>query len=378
MQKFSRYAVLATTLALVYPSVGYDSSAVIAQEYTTISDEAQLLYEEAIEKKKKGKMQEAIASYIQALRKDRAVLALDDEGLIEASYDDCVKKLQASPEDVKLLETCGFLASVGFSDNMTAITYYEKIIDLVDDQNIKNRTENLIERLRATAEAQQSYDRAVAAQNRDDRIKAWAEMEKIEDSNEERERANENANRLKNAYSDKEELQNKIPQLEEELKDLQEAYDKADRLWYTLKDELYERRRRRLKNDLAAKKEELSNAKKELKSIESEVKHLEKEEKDYKEKIDSSAFNESSETSEPESEDSVFNEDPSKKKSHRNLPDDAGGSEASDDASDSESSNDGMNSEYEDEYSEEALKKQSEEMSDEERQERLDDLIDNL
>lgn len=374
MQKLSRFAVTATILALLAPLPIVNYSCAFAQDLTTISDEAQMLYEDAIEQNKKGKKQEAIDSYIKALRKDRAVLALDDEGLIEASFSECVKKLESSPNDVKLLETCGFLASVGFSDNKTAISYYQRIVDLVDDESVKERTENLIERLKATAEAQQDYDRAVAASMRDERIKAWAELEKLEDSREERDKANERSERLSNAYSEKEDLQNRIPQLEDELNEIQEAYDKADRLWYTLKDELYERRRRRLKNDLAAKKEELEKAKNELKSIEKEVKTLEKEDNEFKAQKENSPFNQLDGDVEPEDEDSVFNEDPSNKSKSKSSK--SGSLDESN--SDEDVENTSSDDDSEDEYSEEALRRQAEEMSDDERQEQLDDLIDNL
>ncbi len=364
MRKFHCYAVLFSALTIFSPTF-YNTNSLFAQENTTVSEEAQKLYDEAISFKKKGKNADAINSYIKALRKDRTILAFDDEGLIEASYTDSVNKLKDSPDDIKLLEVCGFLASVGFSDNKTAITYYEKIVELVDDPSVKERTKNLITRLEASAEAQQAYDSAVAAEMRDERIKSWAEMERIDDFAEEQAKSSDRAEKLNDAYSERESLQNKIPQLEDEVKELQESYDKADRLWYTLKDELYERRRRRLKNDLAAKKEELSAAKKELSSIESQVSQLEKEDEAAKKKEDSSALNKrtiddvDNNPDEEEDEDSPFNPESS---------DSEGYEEAPDENSDSE----------EDEYSEEALSKQADEMSDEERQEQLNNLIDDL
>ena len=387
MRKFCSSALLAASLSIL--AFSCNSSYVFAQENTTVSEEAQNLYEDAIELQKKGKMREAVASYIKALRKDRTVLAFDDNGLIDASYADSVAKLKENPDDIKLLEVCGFLSSVGYSDNKTAITYYEKIVELVTDEGVKERTKNLISRLKATMEAQQAYDSAVIASLRDERIKSWAEMEKVDDFAEEQSKSKARANKLNDAYSDRESLQNKIPQMEEELKELQDSYDKADRLWYTLKDELYERRRRRLKNDLAAKKEELEAAKRELKSVEKKVSSLEKEEEKAQKLQEASAFNangkKKSEDGE-EDEDSVFNSDPSES-------DDAGsrGLESeekdygensdknSDDTGNSDSESDEESGEeVKDEYSEEALSKQADEMSDEERQEQLNDLIDNL
>ena len=383
MRNFRSYAVLLAALTIFSPTFS-NVSPVFAQEGTTVSEEAKMLYEDAIGLKKKGKQKEAINSYIKALRKDRTILAFDDEGLIEASYKDSVAKLKESPDDIKLLEVCGFLASVGYSDNNTAITYYEKIVELVEDEGVKERTQNLIERLRTSAAAQLAYDSAVAAEMRDERIKSWAEMEKIDDFAEERAKSSDRAERLNEAYSERESLQNKIPQLEDELKELQESYDKADRLWYTLKDELYERRRRRLKNDLAAKKEELSAARKELSSIEKTVSALEKEDDSAKKKEEQSAFNrerESDDSEESEDEDSAFNSDPSSKRNSDDSSDESDdeSSEESDDyeeAPDEEKSDE--QSEEEDEYSEEALSKQADEMSDEDRKEKLEDLIDNL
>ncbi len=372
MRKFCSSIILAATLGML--AFSDNISFVYAQEGTTVSEEAQNLYEDAIELQKKGKKSEAIASYIKALRKDRTILAFDDYGLIDASYQDSVAKLKESPDDVKLLEMCGFLASVGYSDNKTAITYYEKIVELVDDKGVKDRTLNLIGRLRATMEAQQAYDSAVVSSMRDERIRSWAEMEKVENFAEEQSQSADRAAKLNDAYSDREDLQNRIPQMEEELKELQDSYDKADRLWYTLKDELYERRRRRLKNDLAAKKEEIDKAKKELKSIEKRVSSLEREEEKARQKDEQSAFNPSdipaSNEEVEEDEDSPFNSDPSENNDNsRNLESNISNSnETEDNTSDT----------YEDEYSEEALSEQADEMSDEERQEKLNDLIDNL
>jgi len=384
MRKFCSSVLLATSLCIL-GSINY-SLPIFAQENPTISEEAQNLYEDALSLLKKGKKSEAIASYIKALRKDRTILALDDNGLIQASYEDSVAKLKESPDDVKLLEMCGFLASVGFSDNKTAITYYKKIVDLVEDEAVKERTQNLIIRLNATMEAQQAYDDSVSTSLRDERIRSWAEMEKVDNFAEEQSKAANRAEKLNDAYSTRESLQNKIPQMEEELKELQDSYDKADRLWYTLKDELYERRRRRLKNDLAAKKEEIEKAKKELRSVEKKVSNLEKEEEKAQKKEEASAFNKSKridldDVGEEEDEESPFNSDPSEDSDedsrsleHKNSDNDEDGEnfESSGPSEGNGSSNE------EDEYSEEALSKQADEMSDEERQEQLNDLIDNL
>lgn len=313
MYKFNKYAILVFTLSLFGSSFSLNNSVAYSQEVTTVSEEAQMLYDDAIELKKKGNTKDAIVSYVKALRKDRTILAYDDNGLISAAYDDSVAKLKESPEDIKLLEVCGFLSSVGFSDNETAIKYYNKIIELVDDPKIKDRTQNLVDRLVATNQAQQEFDRANAVQDRDERVKFWAEMEKADNFSAEQERAAEVSGRLNDAYASLESLQNKVPQMEQELSDLKESYEKADRLWYTLKDELYERRRRRLKNEIAAKESELESAKKELKKAEKEVENLEKEDEKIKQDQENSTFNEqpkdkADDDSEDSDEDSAFNE----------------------------------------------------------------------
>lgn len=368
MRSFRSFAVLATALTILTPSLTDKVSRIYAQE-TTISEDAQLLYDEAVEFKKKGKTSQAVDSYMKALRIDRTILALDDNGLIDASYKDCMDKLSKSPNDVKLLETCGFLSSVGYSDNATAITYYEKIIELVDDESVKEKTKGLIERLKASAEAQQSYDSEVSASMRDERLKTWAEMEKLSKFSEDQAEAAERAEKLSNAYSDRESLQNTVPQLEEELNQLQEDYDKADRLWYTLKDELYERRRRRLKNDLAAKKEELQKAKNELAQAEREVTRLEREDNDYKAAQSQEPFNNLQEKPEQD-ENSAFNEDV---ESNRSLS-----SNISDESSSESDESEENSDEPQEEASDDNTESSDEELSEEKRQEQIDNLIDNL
>lgn len=376
MRKFCGYAVLATTLTLAAPMLSLQHSMVSAQETTTVSEEAQLLYEQAVEFKKSGKLADAVESYIKALRKDRTVLAFDDNGLIDASYEASIKKLSDSPEDVKLLETCGFLASVGYSDNKTAITYYEKILGLVEDEAVKERTQNLIERLKIAAEAQQNYNDSVISQKRDERLAAWTEAEKLDKFAQERAEANERSSKLSDAYSDKESLENTVPQLEEELKELQEAYDKADRLWYTLNDELYERRRRRLKHEIASKTAELEEAKAELSSAERRVSKLEKEDEEFKKQEREQPFVSADEyeANKEANENSAFNDLSSGNPSNDSSMADR---EPDNDGDENESNNDYGNMPS-DEYSEEALARDADEMSDEERSEKIDELIDGL
>ena len=334
-----------------------NSSCLYAQEGTTISEEAQTLYEEAIEFQKNSKMSEAIESYIKALRKDRSILAYDDNGLIDTAYKTSVAKLKESPEDLKLLEVCGFLASVGLSDNETAVGYYQKIIDLVEDEKVKERTKKLIERLNATAIAQDEYDREAASSLREERLKTWAEYEKADSFAQEQAKANEISSKLNSAYSNVESLQNKIPQIEDELKDLKESYDKANRLWYAVKDELYERRRRRLKHDIEAKENELNSAKQKLSSAQKTVSRLEKEDEQIKAKIEGNSSN-TENTENIEDDDSAFNSDNSNLSNNSDYGDEPSDSYENSDEEDDDSQND--------------------DSIDEERSKQIDELIDEI
>ncbi len=254
---------------------------VYAQQETAgqamVKEDAQILYDEAIELKKQGNLAAAIESYAKAMRLDRSILALDDFGLIEALKKDCVEKLAKTPDDVKLLETLGFVQAVCYSDHKAAIECYEKVFNLVTDPVVKERTGSLIERLRETEMAQSSFQQEMNAQLRDERLKSWSEMERVEKFGAESSAMQEKSAALADAYKEKDSLANKVPQLENELKELQEEYDKANRLWFSLKDELYERRRRRLKDDVAAKEEELNKARKELEDVETKASSLERE-----------------------------------------------------------------------------------------------------
>lgn len=248
-----------------------------ASDSAVAKEDAQILYDEALDLKKQGNLPAAIDSYARAMRLDRSILAFDDNGLIEALKKDCEEKLSKSPEDVKLLETLGFVFAVCYSDHKSAIACYEKVFNLVTDEKIKERTVSLIERLRETEQQQSSYQEEVSAQLRDERLKTWSEMEKLDKFGDDASQTQEKSSKLAEAYKEKDSLKNKVPQLEGELKELQEEYDKANRLWYSLKDNMYERQRRRLKDDIAAKEKEVASAREELEAAESTAATLESE-----------------------------------------------------------------------------------------------------
>ena len=67
-----------------------------------IKDEAQILYEEAINFKQQNNNEKAIETYEKALRADRAVLALNDDGLVEMLRDSVKTRLEKEPNNVKL------------------------------------------------------------------------------------------------------------------------------------------------------------------------------------------------------------------------------------------------------------------------------------
>lgn len=240
-----------------------------------IKEEAQILYEEAMGLQKKGNKAKAIEMFEKALRSDRTILALDDNGLIEDLKNETEKKLKNNPDNLKLLETMGFIYAVCYSDNDTAIKYYEQVVEKVKDSTVKGKTLALIERLKASQTANSNYQDGISSSQRDERLKSWSQMEKNDKLAEERAAKEDIASRLEKAYQDKEELENRVPQLEDELNELQDSYDKANRLWFATHDEMYERRRRRLKNDIADKKAELNSAKSALNKAESTASRLE-------------------------------------------------------------------------------------------------------
>ena len=253
-----------------------------------IKEEADILYEEALQLKKQGELKKAIEAYHQAMRTDRGILAYDDAGLIEALKSDCQKKLEENPEDVKTIETLAFVEAVCYSDYESAINNYNKVIELVEDEDVKEKTRMLVERLQATAEMQQEYQMEIVQEMREERLQSWAEMEKADKLAQQAAQAQEKSDRLSEMYKQKDSLANRVPQLKEELKELREAYDKADRLWYALKDDLYYRRRRRLEDDVEAKEKELENAEKRLAEVEETTSRLEKEVQFQRQKLEAS------------------------------------------------------------------------------------------
>lgn len=282
MRKIGAGLILLSFLGISHPYAGSfcitPAQAQESADAASAKEDAEILYGEAIDFKKKGNMAQAIDSYARAMRLDRSILASDDHGLIDALKADCLEKLKSSPDDVKILETLGFVHAVCFSEYEEAIACYEKVLNLVTDEKVKDRTQSLIDRLRETASVQQNFKAEVSAQLRDERLKSWSELEKSERFGEEASRMQEKSQQLAESYKLKDSLKNRVPQLEKELQELKDDYDKANRLFYTVSDkDLYERRRRRLKDQIAEKEEEVKAAQEELREVEETSSTLERE-----------------------------------------------------------------------------------------------------
>jgi len=282
MRKIGAGLILLSFLGISHPYAGgFNFAPAYAQESSDAAstrEDAEILYDEAINFKKKGNMQQAIDSYARAMRLDRSILASDDHGLIEALKADCLEKLKNNPDDVKTLETLGFVHAVCYSEYEEAIACYERVFNLVKDEKVKDRTQSLIDRLRETASVQQNFKAEVSSRLRDERLKSWSELERAERFGEQASRMQEKSQQLVESYKAKDSLKNRVPQLEKELQDLKDEYDKANRLFYSVSDkDLYERRRRRLKDQIAEKEEEVSGAKEELREVEETASVLERE-----------------------------------------------------------------------------------------------------
>jgi tetratricopeptide (TPR) repeat protein len=286
MQNFTARKHRIVILLALFISLCFQGMAQKAE--VDVQEEANILFDEAIELKKQGNLEQAIEAYHKAMRRDRSILAFDDQGLIEDLRKAYEKKLEDDEDNIKAVETLAFVYAVCYSDYDSAIKCYEKVVQLTDDDKVKDNTNTLIERLRQTADMQREYQTEVAQSMREERLKTWSEMEKIDRLGQAADEMKTKSDRLAEMYRQKDSLTNRVPQLEEELKELQAEYDKANRLWFSLKDDLYYRRRRRLDDDIEEKKQELEQARAELEEAESAVSSLEKEVEVVKEELENS------------------------------------------------------------------------------------------
>ncbi len=244
---------------------------VLAQDEDESMQDARLLFKSALDLKKQGKLTEAALAYEQAVRKNRAILGEDDQGLIAELQKVFESRLASAPDDIKSLEGLGFLHAVCHSDFPKALTYYEKVIQLSPDQGVRERTAFLVERLRAMGDQAAKVQEDMATSQRDERLKEWAEMEKQEALAAQTAQEQKEAATIGALGKTKEDLEARIPQMEDELKALEEEYKKANRLWYTLKDDRYDRKRDRLEKEIEQKKQALEEAKDKLEEATSKL-----------------------------------------------------------------------------------------------------------
>ncbi len=271
----SRRLRLLVLLPLALAAIGLSPDICRAEDESL--EDAKILYKQAIQEKASGKSDEALVTYEKAIRMNRGILGEDDDGLIGLLRTKYEKKLKDSPEDLEALEGMGFVSAVCYADMAKAIGCYEKVLELATDENVKSRTSNLIERLRAMQEATQRVSDEVTSQMRDERLKGWSEMERQERLAAQHEESQNRAAKYAQFTQQRDQLDTRIPQLEEEIKNLEEEYNKANRLWYTLKDDRYDRRRDRFEKDLEAKRRELSKARSDFDRATEEIEKMDRE-----------------------------------------------------------------------------------------------------
>ncbi|HNV69855.1 MAG TPA: hypothetical protein PKO06_09170 [Candidatus Ozemobacteraceae bacterium] len=228
-------------------------------------------YEEALKLKRSGKWDDAIQMYEKAIRADRSILGDDDEGLMTALQKTYETKLASDSENLYLLEGLGYISAVGFSDFDKAIRYYQKVVELSKDEAVKERTGNLIERLRAQADLAKQMTADVSAQSREDRIKQWAELEKQDAAAAQAEKSQQREEKLSELYTKRDDLEARMPQIEDEIKNLQEDVDHNRRMYLNSNDRTYKRRQDRLEDDLESKKRELQRIKDDLVKTNSDI-----------------------------------------------------------------------------------------------------------
>lgn len=255
-------------LALALPLAAQDAES---------QEEAKLLLQEAITQKRGGKLEDALKTFEKALRTNRSILGLDDEGLIAALQKHYETMTASSTDDVVSLESLGFIHAVCHSDFDKAITYYKKVLDLTSDEKVKTKTQALIDRLTAQAEMTRSQVDADTQKSRDERVKEWNEMEKQQSLSVVSERIKQREDRLRDLTRSKEELEVRLPQMEDKIKEIEEERDKADLLWRTTENRMYRRKRERLATDIENQKGDIEKNRRKLDTMSTEIEKLTKE-----------------------------------------------------------------------------------------------------
>jgi len=240
-------------------------------------EEAKLLHKEALDLKKSGKTDEAIKTFEKALRTNRSILEMDDEGLVEDLKKFYEGKLASSPEDIQTLETMGFISAVCFADFEKAIGYYKKLLELSKDEKVQTKTKNLIARLETQANLSKLQNTVGDSVKREEKVKEWNQLEKQDNLSLITERIRKREEKILELSRAKEELEARLPQMEDQLKDLQEGADKADLFYRTTSNAYYRRKRERLEGEAESKKQDILNQKRKLAEMTKEIEKLTKE-----------------------------------------------------------------------------------------------------
>lgn len=272
--KFSAFLQRLCFIFLLFGLFCFDLS--IAEDDIEDLGDARILFDEAIELKTEGNIPDALATFEKAIRKNRGVLSLDDQGLVALLYESYKKQLEEKPDDIKVLEGMAFIRAVCFGEMGEAIKLYEKVLELATDNDVKWKTKALLERLAAIRDMSVQIREEQTSNLREERLKSWAELEKQDRLAQQAIDSRQRADTIADLYRSKDELDTRIPQLEDEVKELKDEFERARRLWFTLNDDLYDRRRRRLEREVADKEQELQKAKSTYSKAVSEIEKIEK------------------------------------------------------------------------------------------------------
>lgn len=253
----------------------YAWSAVRAEDADSAQD-AKLLFQEALRLKKAGKAEEAVQSFEKAIRMNRSVLSEDDQGLVKDLEEGYRKKLASAPEDVTALEGLAFVSAVCKSDFPKAIELYTKVQSLAKDETVKARTAQLLERLKAQQETGGASVDDPAGKGREERIKAWAEMEKHDKLAAQADVKAKKEERIQELYTSRDEMEARIPQLEDEIKGLEEEAARAERMYLTTQDRSYKWKENRRAGELKTKQGELERLKSDISKTLKEIEKLNK------------------------------------------------------------------------------------------------------
>jgi len=273
MMRSLRGCVLPALIVALLVGCGTPAS---GQDDESLQD-AKVLFQEALKLRKEGKGADALRTFEKSIRMNRGVLSEDDQGLVQELREEYSRKLASAPEDVALLEGMAFIHAVCESDYAKAVELYSKVLAKATDPEVKTRTERLIERLRGLQEANRSTTDDIAARHREERVKAWAEMEKHDDLAAKAEAKQQKEEKLSEMYRRRDDLDARQPSLEDEIKSLEDEVERAHRMYLTTNERRYKWKEDRLEADLNNKKKEIEKNKGELAKLQKDIDKLNKE-----------------------------------------------------------------------------------------------------